>query len=143
MVVVKTKVLPSEAREGLGLFADQTIAVGTLVWKATVVECLWFLNDPRSQKLYERWGYYNKNLSMYILPKDDGRYIKSAFDRLDKNLNMDSDGHLYCCSIIRKGDELLSLFPEFMTTIDINKLEKFDKKEKEDMQEVRTSSIHF
>lgn len=136
MVIVDTKVLLSEHRNGLGLFADQDLDIGSYVFKLTTVELLCYIDSKASRDVFQRWGYYSKILKMYILPKDEGRYIKGALDELSVNLKMDKEGNLYTFSRVRRGEELLSWYPEYMYTGDINKFDNFDSEEKERLQSV-------
>jgi SET domain-containing protein len=89
MLVVKASVRPS-ALEGLGLFADQKIPKGTVIWKFNPLFDIMF--DPAEvekmpedqQELIHRYAYLSKNTGKYVYSIDNSRFINHSATRANK-----------------------------------------------------------
>ena len=83
MLLVKTKIAPSPIN-GIGLFADQFIQKGTIIWKfqpgfdlkINTAE-LNVLSEPAKQQ-FLKYAYLNKHTSKYVLCFDDERFINHS-----------------------------------------------------------------
>lgn len=91
MLTVKTSLRPSTIH-GMGLFAEEKISKGTVIWKfdpkfdrlfdPTDVEKM----DELKQKFLHHFAYLEKTIQKYVLSVDDTRFINHSmspniFDR--------------------------------------------------------------
>ena len=83
MLTVKTVVRPSSI-EGLGLFADQDIPAGTVIWEFVEKFDTTYTNEefealPKSAKPHVRkYSYFCPELSLWVLCGDDARFMNHA-----------------------------------------------------------------
>lgn len=107
MLLVKTKVAPSKIH-GLGLFADEDITKGTLVWEFNpVIDKMISIQDFQSlpnltQEYIKKYSYLEKG--MYVLCGDNARFTNHStnpnFDTLSKRPNV------ITARDIKKGEEI-------------------------------------
>lgn len=83
MLCVKTKILPS-AIHGIGLFADEFISKGTVVWEfvssidtVLLKEDVLKLSFP-AQKQLRNYAFLDIKRNMYVLCGDDGRFFNHS-----------------------------------------------------------------
>ncbi len=83
MLMVKTKLGPSKIH-GIGLFANENISKGTLIWQYNpeldikiTKECLNSLPDVARDRILH-YSYYNDNENLYILCFDDARFFNHS-----------------------------------------------------------------
>jgi len=80
---VKTKLLPS-AIHGLGVFADQPIRKGGVIWRFTPtfdqkLAPHQILELPKAAQIYlATYAYLSEKTRLYILPADNGRYFNHS-----------------------------------------------------------------
>ncbi len=85
MLLVKTKIQPSNIA-GLGLFADQFISKGTIVWKfEPKLDIL--LSEEEIEKLssvsqeqFYNYAYFDSQYQKYLLCGDDARFFNHSDD---------------------------------------------------------------
>ncbi len=83
MLYVKTKIGPSKIH-GTGLFADQFIKKGTIIWKFTPGFDLKFTKEqikkfPRQVKEYlETYAWLSKKSGKYCFSSDNGKYFNHS-----------------------------------------------------------------
>jgi SET domain-containing protein len=83
MLFVKTKVLPSKIH-GLGLFADEFIPKGTIIWKFTPGFDLKFTKEqiksvPKQvQEYLETYCWLSKKSGKYCFSSDNGKYFNHS-----------------------------------------------------------------
>lgn len=122
MLAVKTVVKQSTIA-GMGLFADEDIKEGTIVWEYTEKSCSVF-NKEQFQVFLESYhktekeiiqyiltySYYQAKLKGLILCLDDGRFVNhSEKPNLKGPAHMDRDTswqYSIACRDIKKGEEL-------------------------------------
>jgi len=85
MLTVKTKIGSSNI-SGIGLFADQFIPKGTIVWKfqegfdlLLSKEEIIKLSEP-AQKQFYNYAYLDKKYNKYLLCSDDARFFNHSDD---------------------------------------------------------------
>lgn len=85
MLLVRTQIGPSKVH-GIGLFAAQFIAKGTVTWQyhpdfdSTYSENdVWRMPDA-AKDLFLKYAYYDKDLGLYVLCADDQRFINHESD---------------------------------------------------------------
>ena len=85
MLLVKTK-LDVSPIHGIGLFADEFIAEGTIIWKFNDLIDLRFAED-RIEQLAEsareqikKYSYREKHSGLYVLCGDDARFFNHSED---------------------------------------------------------------
>lgn len=130
MLLVKTKIGKSGIH-GIGLFADQFIPKGSIVWKfqpgfdlKISENCLDKLSEF-SREQFLNYAYLNKKTGNYVLCFDDARFYNHS-----KNPNCvsyypdleDEEGIDIAVIDINKGDEITCDYEEF----DFNFLQKID-----------------
>lgn len=83
MLRVRTRIGRS-AIHGLGLFAAERIAAGTLIWAydpefdvAFTAESLASLSEPARQQV-EKYAYFERQLGAYVLCGDDARFMNHS-----------------------------------------------------------------
>jgi SET domain-containing protein len=115
MLKVKTYIDKSDIA-GIGLFADEDIEKGTLVWDFVEGFDLIFTKDDIKKldeielKQFNNYSYFDKFLDKYIMCFDDARFFNHADD-----YNVDSpEGHkCFANRFIKKGEELTCNYNEF------------------------------
>ena len=113
MMCVKSKVLPSSI-EGLGLFADEFIPKGTVVWrftlgfdeKFTAEQVVAFPELIRDH--LTRYAYLSKKTNLYILAVDNGKYANHSKTPNTNSSYSDDEEEVVTRAIvdIQKGEEL-------------------------------------
>src|SRR3989344_7284644 len=135
MLCVKTKVLPSKVH-GLGLFADQFIPKGTLVWKFLSGFDQRFTHKQVSDFPEIVQGYLARHASfrannLYLLCADEGNYFNhSDSPNVHSVEKLGGEEMLvYALRDIQSGEELLEDYREYDVAGDSNNLlQKFIKK---------------
>jgi uncharacterized protein len=85
MLLVRTKVLPSPIH-GLGLFADENIPKGTIIWEFEpgfdlVIDSQRVQELPEAPKQWmKHYAHLSKKNGKYTLSMDNDRYINHAAD---------------------------------------------------------------
>lgn len=110
---VKTKVLQSDIH-GLGLFADEFIPKGTILWKFTPGFDQKFTQTEidtlpeRAQKYLKFYAYLSKKSNKHIFPVDDGKYFNHSDDPNSKSAHFDDEEEVVTRAIkdIQKGEEI-------------------------------------
>ncbi len=80
MLCVKTKLGPSKI-SGIGLFADEPILKGVVVWKFEPILDLLLLKEdvekfPKAaQEQFYNYAFFDKKYNKYMLCGDDGRFL--------------------------------------------------------------------
>ena len=113
MLLVRGRVRSSSIH-GLGLFADQFIAKGTIIWKfqpgfdvEIPEDCLPSLS-PAAQEQVLHYACYEKDKRRFILSSDDDR-----FSNHDDNPNTIQNGDtMYACRDIAFGEEITCSYHE-------------------------------
>jgi len=83
MFLVKTSVKPSKI-EGLGLFADEEIPKGTIIWEFDPKFDLIFSEEEVNkmseiqQNLIHHFAYFSKRLRKYVYCVDDTRFMNHS-----------------------------------------------------------------
>ncbi len=115
MLCVKTKVLPSKIH-GLGLFADQKILKGTIVWRFVKgfdvkIKKKRLITLPKiAQEIILRYCYFDGKKEEYIICLDDARF----FNHSEKpNLDETHPINTIARRDISKGEELTINYYEF------------------------------
>lgn len=118
--MVKTKIGPSKI-SGIGLFANQFIPNGTIVWKyqegfdlLLSKEDTEKLSDPSKEQFYN-YAYLDKKHNKYMLCSDDGRFFNHA-----NNFNCDErvDDVTTATRDIEMGEELTVNYKDFYGDIE-------------------------
>ena len=83
MLCIKTKIKPSQIA-GIGLFADEHIPKGTIVWKfEPLLDTLFskeeidILSKP-SQEQFHNYAFFDNTHNKYMLCGDDGRFFNHS-----------------------------------------------------------------
>lgn len=120
MLCVKTKIAPSKI-QGIGLFADQFIPRGTVVWKfmpgfdllMTKAE-IDKLSGPARDQFYN-YAYLDKKHGKYLLCSDDARFFNHS-NR--PNCDERKDDINTAVRDIKSGEELIVNYKDFYGDID-------------------------
>lgn len=133
MIVIKTSILPSTEWEGsLGLFSEEDVKIGTIIWAMTLAETLpWVHTNTETYIKYRKSGYYNIICKKYVLMKDEGIFMRSSKDLMNVNIFPDEYGNLKAMQWIDKGEELLPNFKDYMNLESLEKFKKLDPKKEE------------
>lgn len=107
---------------GLGLFADEHIAIGSIIWRYdprfdvsfTPEEVEAF--DPLQRDFIKRYAYLSKAQGVYILSIDDSRYTNHSAIRPNQDTFVfpgDIEDSGVANRDIEPGEEILANFREF------------------------------
>ena len=116
MLLIPTYVAPSSI-EGVGVFADQPIAAGTLIWRLDPALDRLIPKDevaklePLFQRFVERYSYpYPHDPNLLIVELDNGRFMNHA-DAPNTRFSDPDAG--YTLRDIAAGEELTCNYSEF------------------------------
>jgi len=120
MLLVKTLAQPSKIH-GIGLFANQKITKGTVIWKFDPRFDLVFSENevedmPEIQRnLIYHFGYFSKELKKYVYSTEDARFINhSVNNNVDSVESSDgTEGYDVANKDIEIGDELTMNYRDF------------------------------
>lgn len=120
MLYVKTKIGPSEI-EGTGLFADEFIPKGTVLWRFTPGFDLKFTaeeirNFPDNVQVYmEKYMWLSKKSDQYCIASDDAKYFNhlSAPNCLSAYYSDEEEVVTKAVVNINPGDELTDDYGSF------------------------------
>lgn len=119
MLLVKTKLGPSQI-SGIGLFADQFIPKGAIIWKYTEgIDQK--IPDGRLDELekeyplgdLKKYLYRSKSSNLHILCGDDGRFINHSFQPNTLDTSEDDEGFTMAARDIWPGEEITSDYNGF------------------------------
>lgn len=116
MLTIKTKIKESKIN-GFGIFADEFVKAGTLVWKYqdnfdVTISDEEFLSIPKiAQDYLIHYGYYNKNEGGYILCGDNAKFTNHSDTPNTKMLDDSSDA--IAIKDIQIGDEITEDYYHF------------------------------
>ncbi|MBI4152356.1 SET domain-containing protein [Candidatus Woesearchaeota archaeon] len=120
MLFVKTKVLPSKI-QGLGLFADEFIQKGTIIWKFTPGFDLKFtkrtiLKLPEPVQVYlANYSWLSKKSGKYCFCSDDARYFNHSQNPNCLSAYLEDKEEVITTAVknIRKGEEMTDDYGAF------------------------------
>lgn len=116
MLTIKHKVNNSTIA-GLGLFAEENIAEGTLVWKnftdsELIISDLHYNQLSEYMKLtFTNFGYKDKITNEWKLPLDNSRFMNHSDN---PNLKQDAFGNSIAAKNIHHGDEICCNYRDFV-----------------------------
>lgn len=108
MLIVKTKIDKSTIA-GIGLFADQDISKGDIVWKMTSISVLKITQEEYNnlsvieQNFIVEKDYYWLDKNNYMIPIDDSRFINHS---VNPNIIDLDDNTCIASQNIKQGEEL-------------------------------------
>ena len=119
MLCVKTKVLPSKIH-GLGLFADQFIKSGTLVWRFLAGFDQRFTHEQVAtfpemvQKYLAKHASFREG-GLYLLCADEGNYFNHSRTPNVQSVKQDGETEMpvYSLKDISQGEELTENYSEY------------------------------
>ena len=120
MLFVKTKVLPSKI-QGLGLFADEFIPKGTIIWKFTPEFDLKFTKEQISKfpkQVQEYLGTYcwlSKKSGKYCFSSDNGKYFNHSNNPNSLSAYYKNEEEVVTKAVrdIQKGEEITDDYSTF------------------------------
>lgn len=120
MLFVKTKVLPSKIHE-LGLFADEFIHKGTIIWKFTPGFDLKFTKEqikkfPKQVREYlETYCWLGKKSGKYCFSSDNGKYFNHSKNPNSSSAYYVDEEEVVTKAIrdIQKGEEITDDYSTF------------------------------
>lgn len=123
MLLVKTKTGPSKIPgAGTGLFADEFIPKGTLIWRLAPPDLLLEkseveeLDEPlRSEILLLHYSYISKVTGRYINPGDDARHANHSTNpnMLSKWISVEVEDDGIAARDIQQGEEITADYNSF------------------------------
>ena len=122
MLQVETYIDKSQI-DGIGLFANQEILKGTIVWKYNPdidIELKEFVANEIEFKFIEKYSYYDNQLDKWLLAGDHDRFTNHSET---PNTAAIADGTMIASCDIHKGEEITTNYYE----IDGNVNTKFKK----------------
>jgi hypothetical protein len=123
MLLVKTKIGPSPIA-GIGLFANEYIKKGTLVWQYHPDIDLLFSKEqidtlsPVSKEQFYKYAFLDKKYNKYMLCGDDGRFFNHSDE---PNCDDSKDDITIALRDILPGEELTVDYWSFYGDIDDHK----------------------
>lgn len=135
MLTVKTFLSPSKI-SGIGLFADEDIKKGDIIWKYLPLIDITYTKEnwdelksiltEESFSNVQRYSY--KENGMYILCTDNAQFMNHSSDKMNVTNSKDLM-HMYAIHPIKKGEEILCDYSEYSDEDDhhLNFLSSLDK----------------
>ena len=125
MMCVKTKVLPSKVH-GLGLFTDEFISKGTIIWKFTPGFDLKFTKEqikkfPKQiQEYLDIYTWFSKKSEKYCFSSDNGKYFNHSRTPNCLSAYYEDEEEVITKAIcdIKKGEELTDDYSSFEKDFD-------------------------
>ena len=135
MLLIKTKIGPSPIH-GIGLFSDEFVPRGTLLWRFTPCFDLKFtreqiLDFPEILQIYlYRHSWKSKDTSLYIFSSDDAKYFNHSLAPNTISLHRDDEEEVITIATrdIQIGEELTDNYFSEADHGDGNVLEEIAKK---------------
>lgn len=120
MLFVKTKVLPSKI-QGLGLFADEFIPKGTVIWKFTPGFDQKFTkeqinNFPKQvQEYLETYSWLSQKSGKYCFSADNGKYFNHSKSPNSLSAYYEGEEEVVTKALrdIQKGEEIFDDYSSF------------------------------
>gem|GEM_PF-897244 len=125
MLLVKTKLAVSRIH-GIGLFADQPIAMDTAVWKFNRLIDLIFAGEQieelalEAREQIKKYSYRDIHSGLYVLCGDDARFFNHSENPncLDTYESHENEGITFACRDIAAGEELTCDYKLFDSDFD-------------------------
>lgn len=123
MILIKTKLGVSKI-SGIGLFADEFIKKGTIVWEFNRnIDILLSEEDMKnlsesSRNQIDNYSYIDKKLNKYLLCGDDARFFNHSDDPNCSDDVIDEPDLTIANRDINIGDELTCNYKTFYSNID-------------------------
>lgn len=121
MLCIRTKVQPSEV-SGLGLFADENITKGTVIWKfeprldlLISKEDIEVMSKPAKEQIYN-YAYLDRKYNKFLLCGDDARFFNHS---IDCNCDDSNEDITIASRDIKKGEELTVNYSTFYGDSDL------------------------
>ena len=120
-MLIKTKIGPS-AIEGIGVFADQFVPAGTIVWELTPgLDGIYSVQEFQEMKTKElrnviKYVFLSRDTNRYILCNDYARFFNHSDvpNCLSQNINSkDKEGITIALQDIQIGEELTDDYKSF------------------------------
>lgn len=120
MLLVKTKIGPSSIN-GIGLFADQLIPKGTVIWRLEPQFDIKVLPEnldklaPHAKQLFLKYSYLSRRSKAYVLCFDDARFYNHSDSPnvLDCDSPDSDEGLDVAARDIYPGEEMTCDYREF------------------------------
>lgn len=119
MLFVRTRLGVSEI-QGIGLFAEEFIPVGTITWRCVdgfdVLKKHEELVDlpPLAREWFKRYAYLDKYRDVYVLCADNARFMNHSNDsNVRPDYNLDPFGLDMAVRDIQAGEELTTNYTLF------------------------------
>lgn len=126
MVHIKYK-LDKSGHHGVGLFADQDISKGALIYTASPLLDVNLTQeefdslDEKEKKEVQWWGFFDEPSQKWHVDFDVSRFINHSHDATVTQDTTHTDAHLVASRDIKAGEELTQNYLEFETSEDLQK----------------------
>jgi uncharacterized protein len=127
MLLVKTK-LDISPIDSIGLFADEFIPRGTIIWQYTpqvdlryTPEVYQQLKQQHNFEVLDKYIYKSRVSGLYILCSDDARFINHASNPNTVDTLEDAEGLTIASVDIYPGEEITSDYESFDVDFDTYK----------------------
>jgi SET domain-containing protein len=125
MMLVRTKVLPSKIH-GLGLFADEFIAKGTIIWRFTPgldikLTGKQILSLSKLDQIYiYTYSWKSEKSKLYCIALDNGKYFNHSLHPNTLSEYRDNEEEVITIALkdIQPGEEITDNYSSFEKTID-------------------------
>ena len=111
MLLIKTK-LDTSGIHGIGLFADQFIRKGAVIWRFNNLidrrfsEKSWSRLAPESREQIQKYSYREKHSRLYVLCGDDARFFNHSEEPNCFDAYCDHEDLTFAARDIQAGEEL-------------------------------------
>jgi SET domain-containing protein len=120
MLLIKTKIGPSKIN-GIGLFANQFIPKGTIIWKFhsgfdIKIDKNELAKLPEiTKECFLKYAYLNPDTNKYILCLDDARFFNHSDNPncIDESPEEENEGITFAARGIQQGEELTSDYRKY------------------------------
>jgi uncharacterized protein len=124
MIHIKYKLKASELH-GIGLFADQDIKKGELIYTASpildvnITEEQFRELDDKEKTEVQYWGFYIVSEKLWHVDFDVSRFVNHSFEATITQDKKYIDAYLIAATDIKKGEELTQNYLEFESKGDL------------------------
>lgn len=126
MIHIKYK-LKESSLHGVGLFADEDIEKGQLVYTASpildvnITQEQFDSLDEKEKREVQWWGFWDEPNNVWHVDFDVSKFINHSFDATLTQDNSYTDAYLVATRDIKTGEELTQNYLEFESKEDLQK----------------------
>jgi len=126
MIHIKYK-LDSSNKHGIGLFSDENIQKGDLIYTASpvldtnITQEQFDLLDKKEKKEFLWWGFFDEPSQMWHVDFDVSKFINHSYEATVTQDELHDEAYLVAAIDIKSGEELTQNYLEFESQEDLER----------------------